>query len=727
MFNRYKKIVAKMLLVCMASQPLVMLANIDTQKKELISMSEIKQKRISQGLLSPRKSDIAALSQFSTSPLLNDDKYVFFKGMIPQSFNQKIITLLKNKVSITNADFSSEKYFSTSEFAAKQGRIKLITDLQFSNADGKNSIVKTLGKTITKAGRVSFMNLVSQEHSDWAVTKKRQAFIKSFVENPELLKNVQDDLSQIAQTEELLAKQVTLEANPMEGLSQMKKIAMLAGLQVAIFYLCYLKNPAGYTALKYTAYADLYMGFMYLLGQIAQTETFGSLGAVLMNTMYAGMMGGASAVGLACLTNYRNFGLRALQFLNVAKVDYTLLDRFMLPSLAAAIVFGIYKLVGFINSTNKTQFDDAKGISQLLRATDRLQKNLQESSNDSLSLAYGKNFEEELSADWKELASKAQSAAFNPEKEHHFFSAAQPKVLNLMALLDKTVGDLSNVMQFYGEIDAYASMAQLYLDAQDGVNQFGDPVRCCFVNLLENLESAVFNAKNMWHPIFPQSIVRTNSLALGGDKNTPSNAMITGPNGAGKSALMKTELTNVILGQTFGVACAEELSFTPYKKIIARFTSADDTANNESKYMLEAKDVVATLKELDSLQPGEKALVVTDELFSGTEIKPAILLSTELCMQVSEMKNVNYILATHYKDLTQLKELTGGAFENFKVTAFVDEDSHVSYPFKLMHGVGDVNVAFDIFLDQMRKQGLSNERLETMIKNARSRNIVTQE
>jgi len=711
-----------MLLVCMASQPLVMLANIDTQKKELVSMSETKQKRISQGLASPLKSELALFYHHSTSPLLNDDKYAFFKGMTPVSVNQRILTILKNKTVATNDDFSSN------ELALKKTRIKLFGDLQFSNADGKNSIVKTLGKTITRAGRASFLNLVSQEHSDWSVTKKRQAFIKSLVENPELLKKVQEDLSTIAQTEELLAKQVTLETNPLEAMSQMKKIAVFAGLQVAIFYLCYLKNPEGYTALKYTFYADLYMGFMYLLGQVTQTETFGSLGAVLMNTMYAGMIGGASALGLACLTNYRNFGLRALQFLNAAKADYTLLDRFMLPSLAAAIVFGIYKLVGFINSTNKTQFDDAKGISQLLRSTDRLQKNLKESSHDSLSMAYGKDFEEQLSGDWKELVEKAQSAAFNPEKEHHFFSAAQPKVLNLMTLLDKTVGDLSNVMQFYGEIDAYASMAQLYLDAQDWPNQGVDSVHCCFALLLENSDSAVFNAKNMWHPIFPQSTVRTNSIALGGFGEAARNAIITGPNAAGKSATMKAMLVNVILAQTFGVACAEEFIFTPYKKIIARFTSADDTANNESKYMLEAKDVVATLKELDSLQPGEKALVVTDELFSGTEIKPAVLLSTELCIQVAPMKNVNYVLATHYKDLAeQLPELTQGAFENFKVTAFVDEDSHVSYPFKLMPGIGDVNVAFDIFLDQMRKQGLSNERLETMIKNARNRNIVTQE
>jgi hypothetical protein len=723
---KYKKKVAKVLLVCMTLQPLVMFADIDTQKKELISMSEIKGKRISAGLASPLKSELALFSQFSTSPLLNDDKTVFFKGMMPQSFNQKILSILKNKMVITHDDLTSEKYFSSDEFALKKTRIKLFGDLQFSNADGKNSIIKTLGNTITRAGRASFLNLVSQEHSDWSVTKKRQAFIKSLVENPKLLEKVQEDLLMIAKTEEILAKQVTLEANPLEAMSQMNKIMMFIGLQIAIFYLCYLKNPVGYTALKYTAYADLYFGFMYLIGKIAQTETFGSLGAILMNTMYAGMMGGASAVGLACLTS-ETVGLRILQCLNAAKVDYTILDRVMLPSLCAALVFGIYKFVSFMNSTNKTQFDDAKGIAQLLRATDRLQKKLQESGSDSLSFAYGKDFENQLSGDWKELVEKAQSTAFNPDKEHHFFSAAQPKVLNFMTLLDKTIGDLSNVLQFYGEIDAYASMAQLYLDAQDGLSQGGDSVHCCFVELLEDSESAVFNAKNMWHPIFPQSTVRTNSIALGGFGEVARNAIITGPNAAGKSATMKAMLVNVILGQTFGVACAEELSFTPYKKIIARFTSADDTANNESKYMLEAKDVVATLKELDSLQAGERALVITDELFSGTEMKPAILLSTELCMQVAPMKNVNYVLATHYKDLTQLKELTGGSFENFKVTAFVDEDSHVSYPFKLMHGIGDVNVAFDIFLDQMRKQGLSNELLEAMIKNARNRNMKTKD
>ena len=83
------------------------------------------------------------------------------------------------------------------------------------------------------------------------------------------------------------------------------------------------------------------------------------------------------------------------------------------------------------------------------------------------------------------------------------------------------------------------------------------------------------------------------------------------------------------------------------------------------------------------------------------------------------MKNVIYILATHYKDLTNLKKTTNNAFENYKVTVTKQADGSLVYPFKLTHGIGETNVAFDIFLQQMEKQGLGDEDLKRMISEAR--------
>ncbi len=551
--------------------------------------------------------------------------------------------------------------------------------------------------------------------------------MRFLVENPEELKQIQAELHVIKDHEEALCKSIPLAPNPYEAMSKQKKMMAIIGLEVFLFYACYIKNPKNYNYLKSFAAWNAYFMAMQGVSELMQTEAAGNLGAFLLNGLWVAALGATGAAGLATLSNYNGYGLKTLQLLDNSKADYTFLDRFILPSACAALGYGIYQLLKMTNEANKTAFYEAKEIAQLVRSVDTLRQKLQTTSDSFVNETYGSDFTKQLSANWKKLVTKAKNGAFDKNSEHALFSTSQPRVLNLMSLLGQTVSDFSKTTQFYGEIDAYASMAQLYLDTQDTVNHAGEPVRCCFVDLLQNSEESILRAKGVWHPILPQNMVRTNSISLGGSAETPRNAIITGPNAAGKSVSLKALLVNIILGQTFGIACAESFAFTPYAKIIARFTSADDTAAGQSKFMLEATDVVGTLKELESLQPGEKAFVVTDELFSGTEVKPAILLSSELCAEIANMKNVNYLLATHYKDLTKLKEITKNGFENYKVTAFVDDNSTVTYPFKLSPGVGDVNVAFDIFLDQMRKQGLAHARLEEIIKNARERKIATQD
>ena len=232
----------------------------------------------------------------------------------------------------------------------------------------------------------------------------------------------------------------------------------------------------------------------------------------------------------------------------------------------------------------------------------------------------------------------------------------------------------------------------------------------------------MLNAKNFWHPIIPTDRVRPSSLQLGGPDNRARDLVITGPNAGGKSVNLKAIFVNLILAQSCGLACAEELSFTPFKKLIGRFRGVDDITNDKSKFMLEAIEMAGLLKEMMSLKPGEHAFVETDELFTGTEIAPAISLSIELCTQIAQMKNVIYILATHYKQLTDLSMITGGIFTNYKVDVFKDKDSNkLIYPYQLKPGIGSTNVAFDIFLEQLDQQGVDDPTLKSIITKARSR------
>jgi DNA mismatch repair ATPase MutS len=289
----------------------------------------------------------------------------------------------------------------------------------------------------------------------------------------------------------------------------------------------------------------------------------------------------------------------------------------------------------------------------------------------------------------------------------------------MLKLTKETGADAARAIQFYGEVDAYVSMAQFVVDHQVIQNNAGEPIRVCYSEFIENSHESILSAVNVWHPIISSGSVRPSSITLGGSPANPRNAVVTGPNAAGKSVSLKSLLVNSIMAQTFGIACAESFKLTPFTKIIGRLNAPDDTASDHSKFMLEALDVVSMLTQLKSLKPTEHAFVVTDELFSGTEVGPAIELSKKLCKRVGEMKNVMYMLATHYKDLTSLKDATGNAFENYKVSVTKRADGSLDYPFKLTRGVGSTNVAFDIFLQQMNQQGLGDDDLKNMIIDAR--------
>ncbi|MBM3894198.1 hypothetical protein FJ366_01220 [Candidatus Dependentiae bacterium] len=714
MFFTYKKKIAQVLLGILVMQPAML----------LVAPSGLGEDMIEQNHLSLQKKELALVSQFLTLPLINNDKTTLFQGILPVSTNAKLISLLNDRMVISWDDLTTQKYFSTAEFEARKSRIKLLADLQLTNKDGQNSVVRSLGKTITRAGQACFVGLASQVDVNLPVVKRRQAFIKALVDSPALLKNVQSSLRSIAAHEDTLANQIPLAPNPFEAMSQAKKMMVIVGLEVALFYAVYLFNPAGYAWLKNMAIGNGLFGALYLIGKIAQTEAAGSLGVILQNLMYLGYFTLSAVAGLACLTNYRGAGQAVLSWITKgAKTDYTIIDRVALPALCAVLCYGIFNLVKWMKKYQEEAFATAQKLSTYVKGIDGLLAYLNASAVPVVNSEYLQSYETSLSAKWQELVSKASSSSFKEDQQYSMLSASHPKVLNMTKLLGETVSDFSSAVQFYGEVDAYAAIAQLIVDTQNATNDIGAPIRTCFAEFDEESSEARIIAEDMWHPILPQAVVRSNSIILGRTSDDAQNMIITGPNAAGKSVTMKSLLVNVLFAQNFGVACASKFVLTPYKKIIARFSSVDDTANNQSKFMAEAFDVVSVLKQADELQDGEKMLVVTDELFSGTEFDPAVLLSAELCAEIALNKKVNYVLATHYKDLTALKTMTNGAFENYKVTASVDDDFVVSYPYTLTPGVGDVNVAFDIFLDQMRKQKLSNPRLEQIIKNARNRSL----
>lgn len=743
----------------------------------------------SKNLASPLKKDLAAFE---------------FLSRFPSSANKNFLELMRNKMPMTPEALN--QFFSPEELKLKRSWVKLFDNLQFTNEEGKKSIISNLSKTITEAGRVSFLNLVAQENTDIQITKKRQAFIRYFVQNPEQLKKVRKQLSTIKSLEiEQLDRLYDYEKDPIKQLNFKDYIPYVVPiyLNIGLLIVNHLKkenNPLINGIKPFEEFLSekilgkgakitptmqhivlngswflvpIIIKYLFEIEFVKNFKDFQvrSLGPAICFGLTPLFFGSGIAPKKAMLASSKIFKIFFAIYLTAHEVIKNIVSSawnlkcpnfFKCPiSQETRNLFnGLFKELateyetfatkpclglnrGYLSSIailpiislmlwgskmrydeNKKRFNQANGTASIIKTTHAIHALLKTIAIPGIDVSYDQVFSN-FSQIYTNVSSRALSSSqYGPDAQYLPINMILHNTARDGYILENTKGlfeDISKISQFYGEIDAYTAMAQLILDHQATVNDKGEDINCCFTTLVEGTEESMVVAKEMWHPIIPTSIVVTNSISLGDMLENPRNGIITGPNAAGKSASMKTLLVNLILGQTFGVACAKEFKFTPFKKIIARFESADDTANNQSKFMLEASDVVALLKELKALKAGEKAFVVTDELFSGTEVSPAILLSIELCARISKFTNVCYILATHYKDLTQLKEITGNRFENLKVTAFINQAGRVAYPFKLTKGVGDVNIAFDIFLDQMEKQGVRDRDLEMIIENARQR------
>lgn len=692
-----KKNILKVVLLCLWAAPFTALAEVaGVQVPQAQGISEI--------LKSPLPQDLLLFAQSMPYGLVQ---------------NNNLYHVMTNRGLLSPAELQNT--WSPEEKIKKTARFDLFKDLQFTNHAHLNSICKEVFKTKTQAGKLTLENLLASDNTDWDLVLRRQKFIKALVDSPELLLHIQQSLDVIRDNENgFLAKFPPVNPFMEAQKSQMSKMLYIQAqtLIAAYGFIPEYRNKFSVKGLA-AAEAALIAVFLYnkyLAEKISKMDApsdFVNFSSRLAFGILPFFVAKSSTYGLFYKKNGVAYWLAQNMFVNPQQQpSWQGRSLIMLYGLALSGGLG-YKFVADYKTSVK-EFSEINGIAKFITASAELRDLI--TADDVTRRAYRNSFAD-MSDAWKELEQRA--ADHKNSTGPSYLCTNNSNITNMLALMKTTGADAARCVQFYGELDAYAAVAQCMLDHKQTVNEAGEPVRVCYSEFIHDSQESILQAQNLWHPLISAQKVRPNSLILGGSTTTPRNAVVTGPNAAGKSVNLKALLVNLVIAQTFGIAFAESLRFTPFTKILGRLNAPDDTAAGHSKFMLEALDVVNMLTQLKSLQPNEHAFVVTDELFSGTEVGPAIELSRKLCSRVGSMKNVIYILATHYKDLTNLKKTTNNAFENYKVTVTKQADGSLVYPFKLTHGIGETNVAFDIFLQQMEKQGLGDEDLKRMISEAR--------
>ncbi len=618
-----------------------------------------------------------------------------------------------------------QQAFAPQDLMERAARFALFKDLQFTNNLGAPSVVSAIGKTKTQAGALALQNLLALPNTDWDLAKRRQAFIKNLVESPELLAKLQQTLEILRDTENRCVAEFTPPNLDVEAQKSAASKIMYAQFQLMILMLAGIpeyKKMLGLRSLVggQAALATLYSYNNYLAPKIAKMSLPSNFVNIVLRLSFAVLPLYISKLATWDLF-YKKQGLLYSLAQHAFVNDPSQLPSANQPSKRARSLLALYALGAaaglcylFVSGykDSKKEFAAMNGLAQFISASKELRETIL--SNSETSQAYAGAFGD-MSKNWGELEKRAEGhkASSGP----NLLCTNNSNINNMLALIKQTSADISRTVQFYGEIDAYVAMAQFVVGHQATQNIVGEPVRVCYSEFIENADESILDVQGVWHPLIPYEHVRTNTIKLGGGLETPRNGIVTGPNAAGKSVNLKALLVNILIAQTFGIACAESFTLTPFTKIIGRLNSPDDTARGLSKFQLEAEDVVRMFVQLRNLKENEHAFVVTDELFSGTEVGPAIELSKRLCDRVGRMKRVIYLLATHYKPLTAL---AGNSFKNYKVSVSKNVDGSLSYPFKLSPGIGGTNVAFDIFLQQLERQGLVDEDLKSMIIEART-------
>jgi len=140
---------------------------------------------------------------------------------------------------------------------------------------------------------------------------------------------------------------------------------------------------------------------------------------------------------------------------------------------------------------------------------------------------------------------------------------------------------------------------------------------------------------------------------IGNNYNLKNNIIITGPNTSGKTTLLKTTLFNIILSQQIGMGFYKSAKINPYRYLHC-YINIPDTSERDSLFQAEARRCKEIMNSINNNDALERHFCIFDEIFSGTNPSEAIASAYSFLKYISQFKNFEYILTTHYVSLCNM-------------------------------------------------------------------------
>jgi DNA mismatch repair ATPase MutS len=165
---------------------------------------------------------------------------------------------------------------------------------------------------------------------------------------------------------------------------------------------------------------------------------------------------------------------------------------------------------------------------------------------------------------------------------------------------------------------------------------------------------------------------------------------------SGKTTFLRTLGVNLVLAQCGAPVNATEFRFRPMK-ILSSIRVGDSLQENTSYFMAELKKLRAII---DTLETGEPALVLIDEILRGTNSDDKTHGSEEFIRKLIGF-NCLTLFATHDLSLSVLENELAGQVDNYCFESVI-KDGELLFDYTLQRGVArNKNASF-----LMKKMGI---------------------
>jgi hypothetical protein len=240
---------------------------------------------------------------------------------------------------------------------------------------------------------------------------------------------------------------------------------------------------------------------------------------------------------------------------------------------------------------------------------------------------------------------------------------------------DELKEKLASLLKTIYAVDVIDSINKLYL-----MNDW------CQVSYVTD-KSVLWDAKN---PILDYNQV-SNPV------NLAKNIIITGPNAGGKTTYVKTILSNIILGQTFGITYSTKSNLVLYDTI-SSFMRISDVLGSKSYFEAEAEYCLNMIKKaVEISSKSQRGLFLMDEPMHSTPPTEGVSTAYAVVEYISKLSGISLIITTHFHKLVILEELYPDKFINLSVDAIPREnESGFIFPYKINRGHSYLCIAIEL-------------------------------